>query len=223
MTTEIERERSLHRAHGIIREFVRSASSLAGEDPAALVRLLRHTLPAHFAYEERADGFFARLEQQGTSVLLLDRLRADHREFLVRLDGLEAAVARGEDVTAELAGIAERLREHEWIESASAVQVGLQAPADPPSEPALAGRTLPGSTLRAVDSLVDRVRALAERNQDALLAAVTVEVPETLQQEAVRTVIEEALSRRGLDFVEIVLCAREGEVALQDTRFHRLR
>lgn len=221
--TDHDRERSIHRAHAIIRAFVRQATSAAGEDPASLVRLLRHTLPAHFAYEERAGGFFARLEERGTSVLLLDRLRAEHREFSARLDRLERAVAAGEDARDELAAIAERLREHEWIESISAVQVGLHAPGDAASEPELAVRALPDAARPAVGALVERVHALAAGNRDELLASITVAAPESLPQEALRAAVEDAMSARGLDFVEVRLRPGEGEPTLQETRFHRLR
>lgn len=219
---ELDRERSIDRAHAVIRAFVRSASSPAGEDPAGIVELLRHTLPSHFAVEERADGFFDRLHARGVPSVLLDRLRADHREFLDRLVLLEKGLAQGETIAVELGALADRLKEHEWIESATAAQLGEFTPSDPVAEPAPAERAVPPAEARALEDLAERCRALAAERRGELLAGLTVAVPEHLQAEAVRSLLERALSDRGIDFVEVCLCSAD-EVALRGARFRRVR
>jgi hypothetical protein len=221
MTTPVV-ERSVDRAHAVIREFVRQAGSAAGEDPRALVALLRHTLPAHFAFEERAGGFLERLEQHGVPALRVDRLRGEHREFLDRLERLEAAVARGEDASTELAALAARLREHEWLESTSAVQAGFRAPADPPRE--IEGlASLRPEVVGAIVAIAEHAHGLACRTPGELLAGLTVAVPDTVPVEAARALLEDELSERGLDFVDVVVCAGDGAVTLRDAHFHRPR
>lgn len=213
-----ERDRSVDRAHAVIRSFARSAGSAAGEDPGALVALLRHTLPAHFAVEERRDGFFDRLLARGAPAALIDRLRVDHGEFLERLRRLEDALARGEPVSHEVTVLAERLREHEWLESASAAQVGELSPADLSAEPDPAEATVPATIREVLGDLADRCRSFASERRRELLAGVTVAVPDTLPLEGVRACFEHALSVRGLDFVEVETCPA-GEIALQGVRF----
>lgn len=218
-----DRERSVDRAHAVVRAFVRAATSAAGEDPRALVELLRRTLPAHFAYEERADGFFDRLEGSGASVLLTDRLRGEHREFLATLTRLEENLARGEEVTGDLQVMAGRLREHEWIESMTAAQRGLAAPTDPALDLAPAGRALDEATATAVEQVADRCRAIAsESSMGDLLAAISVAVPDTVPVEGVLARLEHALEERGLDFVEVAPCAG-AEIRLCGARFRRPR
>jgi hypothetical protein len=214
-----DRERSVHRAHAVIRAFVRSASSAAGEDPAALVRLLRYTLPAHFAYEQQPGGLFDALERRGTPVLRLDRLRADHREFLDRLDGLAARLERGEDISVELAAIAERLREHEWMESMSAVQAGMLTPSDAASDD-LGVAGLPAEVLADLAGIADHVHGVA---RERFVARVVVGIPENLPVEVVRAGVEGALSDRGLDFVAVDCCAGDDRVALREVETRRLR
>jgi hypothetical protein len=217
----VERERSIARAHAIVRAFVRAATSAAGEDPHTLVSLLRKTLPSHFAFEERPNGFFDHLEGRGVSVLLMDRLRAEHQEFLTRLARLEEAIERGESVQEELVVLAERLREHEWIESMTAAQRGMFAPADPPADPI--APNLDPALAASLTAIADRCRALAsESTTGDLLAGVTVSVPEAAPAEGVLAQLEHALSERGLDFVEITL-TRADEVRLGGARFRRPR
>jgi hypothetical protein len=218
MTMLTEPERSFHRAHAFIREFARSASSAAGEDPGALVELLRHTLPDHFSYEERKDGFFDRLESQGVPRHLVQGLRLEHKRFLDRLGEIERALAAGEDVSRELVGMADDLREHEWIESISAVRAGLRAPTDPHAEEVNLDE-LPVSMLPAVEALIERVHALAIDPRLGLLAGITIAVPRNVSMETVRAVVQDALSHRGIDFVEVAVSPCDGEVHLLDTRF----
>lgn len=218
MTTSTDPERSFHRAHEFIREFARSASSVAGEDPSELVGLLRHTLPDHFAYEERKGGFFDRLETQGVPRHLVAGLRQEHQKFLERLTEIERALAANEDVSRHLLGLAADLKEHEWIESISAVRAGLRAPTDPHTEE-VDLEPLPVALLPAIETLIERVHALATDPRLGLLAGITVAVPHTVSTESARAVVQDALSRRGIDFVDVEVCPSSGGVQLRDTRF----
>jgi hypothetical protein len=189
----------VYRAHRVIRAFVRAAASMAGEDPAALVALLSHTLPAHFAIEERGGGFFDQLLAKGVPEPVLTRLRDEHVEFRESLRALEAEVASGADPAPRLQALSERLRAHERLESACAVKRGLRSPTDAgdPSTPAL-----PAELRARLDALAHQALELACRD-DALLAGVTVGTPDGTPRDTLREAVEAALAEYGLDFVDV--------------------
>jgi Hemerythrin HHE cation binding domain len=221
--SSLNRERSVDRVHAIVRALVRARSSASGEDPAQLIRLLQLTLPAHFAVEERPQGFFDQLEARGASILLLDRLRSEHREFNARLERLGRLLASGQPVEAELTALTDRLREHEWVESMTAAQRNLLAPSDLPTEPDPAGATLDPAVGAAVEEVADRCRALATQSTlGDLLAAVTVSVPHTVPIEGVLARLDHALAERGLEFLEVNTSSGE-DVRLCGARFRRPR
>jgi hypothetical protein len=217
-----DRERSVFRAHELIREFVRSATSAAGEDPAALVELLRHTLPAHFHTEERPGGFFDQLAGKGTSRTLLARLRSEHEDCLAELDAIERNLSAGVDVRPALQAVADRLRRHEWTESVSAVQAGLLPPGDIEHEPEPGVTALSAEIRGDLDAVADEVHRLAHLRRDALLAGVTIDVPGLYPGDVLRAALERALSARGLDFVDLDLRPADGELAVSRTWYEPL-
>lgn len=212
------------RAHVVVRAFIRALASATAADVREWVDLLLRTLPGHFAREEVRGGFFDHLEGSGVSVLLVERLRADHQELLTQLRDLGVALSEGRDVRTGLTTFAERLREHEWIESVTAAQRGVPAPISAP-ELSLAGRTLDAQVAEAVDRVAERSRAIAaESSTGDLLAAISVGVPEQLPLEGVLARLDHGLATRGLDFVDVAPCASpDGNIRLCGARFRRPR
>jgi hypothetical protein len=199
-----------HRAHGLIRAFVRAEESMAGENPAAMVDMLRHALPAHFEAEERVGGIYDDLAARGVSVPLLARFRADHRSFLAALDALAARAEDGEDICDALWALAHRIRVHERREAASAIQVGTACCGVPAPLPGPSGRD-------TVAEVVRQAVANALEVPGRLIAGVVVNVGDvtgTLAQWAV----EDALAAAGLEIVDVRVTP-DGPAGLQHTDF----
>jgi hypothetical protein len=205
------------RAHAIIRQVVRARSSMAGEDPEMLLELLLHTLPAHFALEERAGGLYERLRAAGAPSERIEALCSDHQDFVEALARLQSETVRDATWARALWQLAERLREHEWLEAALALQGGVELPTDEvqPLPPSMVPPEVRAAALR----LGQRARALATEVPGRLLAEITLRIPQATAASQWQAAAEEELSRLGLPFVGVNTCWGPGEADLEGCRF----
>jgi hypothetical protein len=190
--------------------------SMAGEDPAALIRLLLHTLPEHFAWEELEDGLYDQLLGEGVPPDEIEGLRRDHLEFLAELEALQAACARGEEVEPALGQLAARVRRHEWLESAWALQCGLSAPAELQDLPPL---PLPTSVRARAYEIGRRALAAAREQHGLLLRGLTVRVPPEIARPSFQWAVEDELAARGLEYVEVHTCSEPGNDPIAELHY----